>query len=143
MGFHEAAGLLSVIMVFIGISRYIYATVTGKASPSRATWWIFTLVSGLSLASTLLSGKPNPSIWQLYAFLFTALIIAILSLFKGQGGWGLYDKICLSLSGLAIAVWLALLGQENASRIVLLLYIVARFSGIIPTYLKIYRDPHT
>ncbi len=141
MGFHEGAALLSVAMVLVGVSRYIYATITGKASPSRATWWIFTLVSGLILASTLLSGKPNPSVWQLWTFLFTALLIAVLSLFKGQGGWGKYDKLCLTLAGISIAVWLLLLGNPNASRIVLLLTITARFMGIIPTFIKAYRDP--
>jgi hypothetical protein len=128
---HEVAGLTSVTLVLIGVGRYIFAIVSGKAHPSKSTWWIF----------TLLSDKPNPSIWQLWAFAITPLIIAILSVFKGQKGFGVYDKICMSIAGISILVWLALWNDPSATRIVLLLAILARFMGVIPTIIKAYQDP--
>lgn len=140
---HQFAGLLSVLLVVIGISRYVVAILSKKATPSQSTWWIFTCVSILILVTTLLSDTPNPSIWQLWIFAGTAFIIAVLSMFYGKSGWGFYDKACTVVAVCAIGIWIFLWNNPDATKIVLILAIIARFMGIIPTITKAYADPQS
>jgi hypothetical protein len=138
---HEIAALISVVMVVMGVGKYIMAVLGGKVKPSRATWWIFTGVSVLILITTLLSDKPNPSIWQLWIFAITALFVAVTSQFKGVKQFGFYDKVCVTIASIAIVVWLILWSNPNATKIVLLLGILARFMGVVPTIIKTYHKP--
>ena len=105
---YQLAGTLSVILVLVGVARYIAAICSGAAVPSRATWWVFTAVSILILASALASSQPSPSRWQLWVFAATGLPIAVLALFRGQPGFGVYDKACTGVALAAVVFWICL-----------------------------------
>lgn len=86
---------------------YAFTIVAGHTKPSRSSYWIWTFLSILIVASYVVSGAEN--------WLFTAvnagwsLLIALLSLRYGEGsGLNRYDRIAVRIAIASIPAWIAL-----------------------------------
>lgn len=128
------AGILSLVAYII----YNIAILRGSTRPSRTTWWILTLVGFLILASYYSEGA-RTTIWVPLAYLIGPLIIAILSLKYGRGGWRFLDYVCFLGAVVSVVLWFL----TSSALIALLVNIFIDFLGLIPTIKKSYFWPRT
>lgn len=126
------AGILAIIAFFL----YIFTVLWGKTRPNRATWWILTIEGIIVLASYYTLGARD-TIWIPMSYVIGSLMIAILSLRHGEGGWTLFDKICLGGAGISIALWWLLADPFVA----LSTNIATDLFGLFPTIRKSYLHP--
>jgi hypothetical protein len=92
------AGMVAGTISFVGFFAYIYLIFKGVNKPERVSWWIWTWVGVLLGESYFSSGSAQNTIWVPVTYIIGPLTIAIISIWKGQGGWSRTDKICLSLA---------------------------------------------
>ncbi|MBE9207049.1 hypothetical protein IQ244_11055 [Nostoc sp. LEGE 06077] len=128
------AGFLS-ILCFV---PYIVTILQGKTKPNRATWWIWVILSAVISASYYSTGATN-TIWLPVCGGIGQLMIAILSLKYGEGGWSRFDRLCLLGVGMSLLLW----WQFNSPLIALLSNILIDFLGALPTIKKSYYEPQT
>lgn len=113
-----------------------YYRINQSTRPNRATWFVWAVISILILMSSLKSGATD-TIWVPIVLTAGPLIVAIISIKYGEGGWTRFDKLCLAGAFAAVMVWL-LSGSAPAA---LLMSIVADAFGVAPTILHAYRKP--
>lgn len=136
--FARLAGVIAGILPVVALVPYVISVLRGRTKPNRATWWIWTLVGILTIASYRSSGA-DQTIWLAVAYAFCPFVIGILSIRYGQGGWDRTDQGCLLLTGISLVVWWIL----ESALAALLLHIFIDFLGLIPTLKKVYFRPHT
>ena len=70
-------------------------------------------------------------------FIAGPVVILVLAIRHGVGGWSHLDRACLAIAGLGIAGWLIL----DEPRIGVLLHTLADIAGTAPTVRKAWREP--
>lgn len=130
--FGEIAGIVS----FAAYLLYIYTTIRGQTKPNRATWWILSLV-GLMIATSYYAGGARETIWVAVSYIAGPLIIAILSLWYGEGKWETLDKVCLTGAIVSAIIWYF----SSLAIITLSINLLMDFLGLIPTIKKSYLRP--
>ena len=128
------AGLISLL----GYLPYIVMVLKKKTTPNRATWWIWTIIGFILVASYYSSGATN-TIWLPVCAAFSQLIIAIVSIKYGEGGLNRFDQICLLGAALSLLLW----WHYNSPIIALFINIAMDFFGALPTIKKSYYQPKT
>ncbi len=130
--FGEAAGIIS----FAAYLLYIYTTIRGQTKPNRATWWILSLV-GFMIATSYYAGGARETMWVAVSYIAGPLIIAILSLWYGEGKWETLDKVCLTGAIMSAIIWYF----SSSALITLSINLLMDFLGLIPTIKKSYLRP--
>lgn len=128
----------SVILGLISSFVYFIAILKGEAKPHRTTRLVFLLISSLTTLSLYAQGN-RVAVWLSAISTFQSVVIFILSLKYGMGGWAKTDIFCLMLAIVGIASWQL---TKNPT-IALYFAIGADFTGIVPTLIKTYHFPHT
>jgi hypothetical protein len=128
----KAAGIAAGILSLAGVVFYIVSISRSGIRPNRATWFIWTLVDSLLVASYYTSGARD-TIWLPLSYAVTALVVAFISLTKGEGGWTTFDRACLIGTGIALVPWLILKNPLATHMLTVLL----SFSGALPTLNKL------
>jgi len=132
--FGIAAGILSLTAYPI----YVRDILRGNTKPSRVTWWILTLSNLLLTASYYVSGARD-TIWIPISYSIGFLLIAILSIKYGEGGWTILDYACLAGALASALAWVFF----NSAEIALYMIIIVDFFGLMPTIYKSYLRPLT
>jgi hypothetical protein len=132
--FGVAAGVLS-LLAFV---PYIASTLRGQTRPNRATWWVWTVCNGVLFASYYASGERR-SAWVPLTYMAASLVVAVLSLKRGEGGLSRFDQGCAVASAVGLALW-ALSGSPLTA---LAINIGVDFAGALPTIRKTYHDPRS
>lgn len=133
--------------IFIAISStlalisplvYSRAILRGEARPHRTTRLVLLLITSLTTAS-LFAQHDRVAIWLAGVSTLQSILIFILSLKYGMGGWTKTDLACLAIALFGILLWKT---TENPT---LALYsaIAADFTGMVPAIIKTYRWPNT
>ncbi len=115
---------------------YFYSILKGETRPSRATWWILTIVGTVTGASYYFSGAVE-TIWVPIADVVGILIVALLSIKYGEGGFNTFDISCFLVAMLSLGLWYIF----QAPIIALILNLIMDFVGLLPTLKKSYLDP--
>jgi hypothetical protein len=131
-------GILAGFISLFGFIPYIAAIWQRKTKPSPATWWIWTIVGFLLLASSYASGARS-TIWVFACLAVGHLLIALLSIKYGEGGWNTFDQTCLVGAGASLLLW----WWQDSPIIALCLNIAIDFLGALPTIKKVYYRPQT
>jgi hypothetical protein len=105
----DAFSFVSAIFFVAAVLPYVADITLGEAKPRKATWLVWMTGDWIILAGMFAKGTYNGLI---IAACFGATAIFILSLLKGERGWTTRDKVCLSLSGVAILLW-QYFGESN------------------------------
>ena len=134
--FTELAGKIAGIMVALSYIPYIVGILRRKTHPSRASWFIWASTNFLISGSYYLSGAKD-TLWISLAFMFGSSVIAIMSIWFGEGGWELLDRLCLVGAGLGIVLWFILKNPQ----VVLFVSIFNIFLGMLPTFKKAHFNP--
>ncbi|MBD2449319.1 hypothetical protein H6G76_19575 [Nostoc sp. FACHB-152] len=137
-GWQATIGVVAGFLSILCFVPYIVTILQGKTKPNRATWWIWVILSTVISASYYSSGAGN-TIWLPVCGGIGQLIVAILSLKHGEGGWSRFDRLCLLGVGISLLLW----WQFNSPLIALLLNILIDFLGALPTIKKSYYEPQT
>jgi len=116
---------------------YIVAILKKTTKPSRSSWWIWTLI-GLVIVLSYHAVGATYTIWVPVSFFIGPLIIAILSIWHGEGtGLETLDKVCLLGSIIGILLWVLF----DSAEIALFINIFVDLLGYIPTLKKTQKNP--
>lgn len=129
---------LSVILSIAGGPPYLFDILRHKTKPERATWFVWSLQGSIAFGSQALLGAS----WSLFFVGLNAagnVLVFLLSLKFGVGGWRLIDKLALVVAMVGLAV--SLIFKQPV--IALGGVILADFAGSVPTFLKVYHMPDT
>ena len=142
---HFFFSLLACLTMACSSGFYAYTIVDGRTKPSRSSYWIWTFLSVLIVASYVVSGAEN---WQ-----FTAvnagwsLLIALLSLRYGEGtGLNPYDRAAIRIALASIPVWAALalvLPRAEAAFPMFCVQMIADAVACWPVFEKAWNRPET
>ncbi|MGB3756550.1 MAG: hypothetical protein WBA07_09280 [Rivularia sp. (in: cyanobacteria)] len=134
----EIIGIIAGFLSLIGFIPYIISIWKGKTQPNKATWCIWAIVGIIICTSYYLSGAIN-TIWVPLALAIGHVVIAILTLIYGKGGWNSFDKTCILGTGISLVLW----WHYDSPLIALSINIAIDFLGALPTIRKSYRKPET
>lgn len=128
----------SSILAIVSYVVYVVAILQGKAKPQRATRFVVLFICIVATLSLFAQGSVS-SIWLTSVFTFGSIIIFLLSIPYGMGGWSKTDVICIMLALFGVVLWKISTNPFFA----LLFSIEADFVGQIPLLIKSYRFPKT
>lgn len=138
MNLLEAFGISSGVLAAVAYLPYIRDIFKGDAKPERASWFIWVVLASIAFFSQLAEGAKS-SLWFTGLDSLGALIIFVLALKYGSGGFTKRDKIGL----LAAAVGLLLWYLTRHATVALLMTVIVDASGTFLTVMKTYEDPST
>ena len=124
------------LLCFFYFFPYLLAIFKGKTRPNRASWWIWG-INGLVMCASYYSSGGRQAIWALLAPVVVQLIVAVIALKYGEGGWRRFDQACLVGVGLSFIVW----WQFGTPIVALSMSLSIDFLGALPTLRKSWLDP--
>jgi len=138
MNLHNLLIWLSNIFIFSSYLSYEWAMIKGRAKPHRTTRLVLFIIVILGFLSLYAQGD-RTVVWFLGICAFQSLVMLIMSIKYGMGGWAKIDILCLVIALIGIVLW------RITSNPALGLYgaIIADIAGMIPALLKTYRLPKT
>lgn len=134
MPYKDILSVLAGLVFIFAFYPYIKAIVKGKTSPRKATWFVWAVGDIIILAGMISSGAISG---QLVGATLGAVVTFLLSLKFGEPGWATRDKVCVALSGLAIALWLYFGESSLGIGFSLLALMIAAW----PTYVSAWQNP--
>jgi len=130
--------IISTILALISPVIYSIAIIKGKAKPHRTTRFVLLIITSLTTASLFAQGN-KVAIWLAGVSTLQSVVVFILSIEHGMGGWARTDIICLLSALLGIILW-----QITKNPVVALYFAIsADFIGMIPALIKTYHFPKT
>lgn len=131
-------GIFAGIFSLLGFVPYIITICQGKTQPNRASWSIWAAL-GIVLAVSNYDANAKETMWLLSSYAFCQLIIAILSIKCGEGGWNIFDRTCLLGAGISIILWQLF----DSPSLAIFICIAIDSLGALPTIKKSYYQPET
>jgi hypothetical protein len=132
----SVVGVVSGLIALLAFVPYIWSCVKGATRPSRASWWIWTLVGAMTCASYYSAGARS-SAWITLSYALGPLVIAIVSVRRGSGGFSGFDGVCVIAALAAALLWWG----TGSPVVALVLLMVADTLGLLPTIRKTWKDP--
>ena len=130
----EIIGILGGLVVLAAHIPLYIAILRKTATPSFATWSMWSVMAIILLSSQIMAGKQDP--WGMLAVTVGTIGAAILLIVRGKKKWEMFDTFCLSLVAVAITIWV-IAGPAVAQ--------IASFSALviagIPTIKNVWKDP--
>ncbi|RJR15833.1 hypothetical protein C4579_01280 [Candidatus Microgenomates bacterium] len=138
MNFHEISLWISNVLVFAAFSIYIYSILKGWAKPHRTTRFVLLIITSLATFS-LIAQHNQVAVWLAGIAAIMSAMVFVLTLKYGMGGWAKIDLACLIIALFGIIIWQI----TNNPATALFAAILADFTGVVPTIIKIYHHPQT
>ncbi len=134
----QSLAMLSVVFFLFAAPPYIIDTLKGKTKPERATWFVFSVLGIIAFISQVKLGAAWSLVFSGFDT-FGSLIVFVLSIKHGVGGWTLLDRIALVVAGAGVVVALA----AHEPVVALLGDILADIAGTVLTVYKTFQAPDT
>lgn len=134
----RAFGYISGFLGIVGLVPYIRDILLLKTKPERASWFIWLVLGGIAFASQLAKGATD-SLWFVGTSTAAVLIVALLSVRYGVGGFTRRDGVALAIAGSGLVVWYF----TDEAVYALFIVIAVDAIGSLLTFLKACRDPET
>ncbi len=131
-------GILAGFLALIQFVPYIRDILRRKTKPERASWVIWTALSGVIFASQAAKGG-GASLWMSAAQGLGNLIILILAFKFGAGGFSRRDHTALALATIGLILW----GVTKEPTVALVIAIAVDAIGATLTIIKAYHDPES
>ena len=134
---HTFFGVAAPIFSIIAFIPYIRAIYKKETKPSGASWWTWTFINFVALASSRYAGAP----WQVLLlpiwFCLSQIYIAILSTKYGDNNWDFGNKLCVAGACVGVALWI-ITGQPLLA---LIISIIADIFASIPNFRHVWTNP--
>jgi hypothetical protein len=134
----EILGIIAGCIILAGAPPYLFDILKRKTKPERTTWFIWSVLGIIAFSAQL-------QVHGGWSLLFVGLdavgsvLVFLLSLRFGVGGWKLLDKLALGVAATGLAI--AFVVQQPI--IALLGVVLADISGATLTIIKTYKAPDT
>jgi hypothetical protein len=135
---YAAIGILAGILSIIMYLPYIKDTIKGITHPHRASWLIWSSLGLIAFFTQLAKGATN-SLWMTAAQTLGTLLVFLLALKLGVGGFNKRDKISLLVAALGLMIWL--FTKEAAYALLITIAVDAIGAGL--TAIKAYEMPES
>jgi len=130
--------IASSVLIFCTYASYIWSIIYGKSKPHRTTRLVYLIIFALETVSLFVQ-HDEVTIWLALFTSINCLIVFLLSLKYGMGGWSKIDICCLLVAILGIVIW-----QISKDPFLgLYTYILADLIGVTPTIIKTIKHPET
>jgi len=127
----EMLGISGGIVGILGFFPYAYKVVTNEdTKPQRSTWLIWAVIGVIVLLSYDASGA-DTTVYIAMSYSVGPVIIFLLSIKYGIGGWSSTDKKCLIAAALGLMFWVIL----DRPDLTLASMLIIDVAGFLPTYL--------
>lgn len=142
---HAWFGVIASILIFFEFYVYILAIygrdyrlqkLAVRTTPNRATWFIWALLGVIAAISYWQSGATD-TLWFSVAYALGFILVALLSIKYGEGGFTALDIFCLLGAIVSIGLW----WQFDSPAIALYTILAIDFFGAVPTVVKAWRSP--
>ncbi len=133
-----AISFVASALSFLYFVPYIITIFQGKTRPNRASWWIWSTNGAILCAGYAVAGGGN-TLWALACAVFGQILIAILSLKYGEGGWNRFDRNCFIGAAIGLILW----QHFNSPSIAIACSLLIDFIAALPTVKKCYHEPQT
>ena len=120
MSIGEIAGVIAGVLALTAFVPYIIAILRGSTRPNRATWFIW-----------------HDTLWVPVAYVAGPLVVAVLSIKFGEGGWTWLDRLCLFGAAASAPLW----WLSGSPLIALVINLLIDALGALPTIRKSYYNP--
>lgn len=127
-------GIIGGLVVLCAHFPLYVAIVRKTVKPSLATWSMWSVMLGVTLASQIAAGKKDP--WGMLAAAAGTIVVFALLLFYGERKWTTFDTRCLLLSALGTVVW-AISGPVTAQ----IAFLASLFLAGVPTVRNAWQNP--
>ncbi len=135
--YHDIFGYIAGAVMIIGMFPYVHSIVVTKETKlNRASWAIWSSIGIINLTAYFFAGEKE-TIWYVIAAAVNPTILFFLSLRFGEKQWYRSDTVCLVLAAMALVIW----RLTGSPVLALIAGLVADALGIVPTFLKVRRDP--
>ena len=91
------------------------------------------------IATSYYAGGARETIWAAFSYVLGPLIVAVLSIRFGEGGWTNLDKFCLVAAAVSIFIWF----MTGSPGIALASNLLIDALGVVPTLKKSWLNPET
>lgn len=135
---HALLGQIAGVMAIIQVIPYIVSILRGHTKPERTTYFIWLILEAVSVSSYIAVGA-RTTFWTGIAYTFTALLIFVLSIKRGMGGFSTFDIICVLFAMTGIALWLI----TDSALLTVYFSMFVSFVAYLPTIKKAYFLPET
>jgi hypothetical protein len=125
-------------LVFSSYLAYEWAMLKGKAKPHRTTRLVLFIIVVLGFFSMYAQGD-RVVVWFLGICSVQSLIMLLMSIKYGMGGWAKEDLLALFIAIVGIVTWKI---TDNPS-LGLYAAVIADFAGMVPALIKTYKFPKT
>jgi hypothetical protein len=130
--------VISTVLVLLSPLVYIRSIVRGQTRPHRTTRLVLLLICILSTLA-LFDSHYSAAFWLSAASLVQAILVFVLSLYRGYGGYSKLDIVCLVIAVSGLIWWQV----TDRPLVGLMAAITADMVGAIPMLVKTYKLPHT
>jgi len=131
-------GQISGVLSFLSFVIYGISTLVGRTKPNRMTWWALACVN-TALAFSYFFAGARDTVWIAVSYAAGSLIIAILSIWHGEGGWEKLERLCI----VAVLVNLFIWWISHSAVIALVCNIAVDFFSLLPTIKKAHLNPRS
>jgi hypothetical protein len=132
----QILGWLSFVVLLLSYIPYVIDILKGNTKPERAAFFIWTVL-GFSLISSQLAEGGRESVLLSVGGTVGPLIVFLLSIKYGVGGFLLRDKFALVFAAIGLLLWYL----TNNPAFVLWIAILIDSAGVYLLLIKSYKDP--
>ena len=132
----ELFAILSGVILIAGAPPYLIDILKGKTRPERATWFIWSVLGTIAFFSQL-SLHGNWSLVFVGLDGLGSIIVFLLALKYGVGGWTRLDKVALAIAATGLGISFI----ARSPTIALSGVVLADMSGLALTVRKTFQDP--
>jgi hypothetical protein len=134
----QTLGIIGGLLALLGVFPYVSDILKRKVKPQRATFFIWSVLGLIAVFSQFAKGASN-SLWLPSLETLGSLVIFLLSIPYGVGGFGKRDYITLSIAVFGLVVWYF----TKEAVIALYLVILVDAAGLYLELHKTYLHPET
>lgn len=134
----QLAGVTAGILNTLAIIPYTISILRGRTKPERATWVIWTVIGAIAAWSYYAAGA-RQTMWFSLTYVTNPLVVLILSIKHGTGGWSKFDQSCLLGAAASLALW----RLTHSPFLGLVAILTVDALGALPTMKKVWSQPHT
>lgn len=128
--------ILSGIITILGYIPYIIDTIKNKTKPRIVTWFIWSLLNGISCIASF-SEQQYSTAALMFCFALGTIAITVFGWKRGDKDINRLDIICLSGAIIGIILWAVL----RSPSVAIIILILVDFIGGIPTLVHSWKKP--